>query len=592
MSLFLHGNPVPPDRFIGRRRERERLLNFIAHNGESVAVIGEPRVGKTSLLAYLASPACRADAQNRSAKRLLFLEADAHLVGDDFDPARFWAYVFGALEASRFFDEAEPSIAYAYRSCRSAGYPTTAFEHLLKSLGSGGYRLVLFIDEVDYLAEQSLRHHPAFFAALRSLLKTSVLTLVAASRTPLARLNVMAKAGSGSGSPCFNTLREVILGAMTPEDVTEILRAGGSALSSSDETFVREASGGYPYLVQVAADALVEAYEDGAGAGARREAASVLLRTTDDSLREIWSHWLPVARYVFAAVAVTHLEALGEAAGWRSPDGSAASALRADTVMFQQELNALKKHGFVAATGDRVQALAFLVWFSVKLRQKSQSAAFWDTWIREEGWDGVLSPLRWQTWNTAICPRAITLDTDLESLVLAHLAPAALPAVAPLPPPAMTVLATPAPIDVFVSYSHRDEALRAELATHLDILRRTGVIRPWHDRQIGAGEDWKGAIHSRLEAAQVILLLVSADFLASDYCYDLEMKRAIERRSAGKAHVIPVILRACDWSGAPFSGIQSLPTDARPVTSWPNRDEAWDSVARGIRAAASKLTDR
>jgi hypothetical protein len=147
----------------------------------------------------------------------------------------------------------------------------------------------------------------------------------------------------------------------------------------------------------------------------------------------------------------------------------------------------------------------------------------------------------------------------------------------------------PAPIDVFFSYSHEDESLLEALITHLKLLERQRVIRGWHDRRIGAGEDWKHMIEAHLERASVILLLVSADFLASDYCYDLEMKRALERREAGDAVVIPVILRPCDWARAPFAQIQALPRDGKAVTSWPNQDEAWTNVAQGIRVAIQQL---
>jgi hypothetical protein len=146
------------------------------------------------------------------------------------------------------------------------------------------------------------------------------------------------------------------------------------------------------------------------------------------------------------------------------------------------------------------------------------------------------------------------------------------------------------PIDLFFSYSHKDEALRDELATHLSLLRRQGVIRDWHDRRIGAGDDWRGAIDSHLEKARVVLLLVSADFIASDYCYDVETKRALQRQRTGEALVIPVVLRACDWNSAPFSSLQAVPKDAKPVTSWANRDEAWCDVTRRIREALTRLS--
>lgn len=145
------------------------------------------------------------------------------------------------------------------------------------------------------------------------------------------------------------------------------------------------------------------------------------------------------------------------------------------------------------------------------------------------------------------------------------------------------------PTALFFSYSHKDESLRDELAAHLKLLERQGVIRGWHDRRIGAGTDWKNAIDEHLQRAGVILLLVSADFIASDYCYDVEMKRALVRRDAGEVIVIPVILRPCDRAQTPFAQIQALPRDGKPVTSWSNRDEAWTDVAKGIRAAVEQL---
>ena len=142
------------------------------------------------------------------------------------------------------------------------------------------------------------------------------------------------------------------------------------------------------------------------------------------------------------------------------------------------------------------------------------------------------------------------------------------------------------PVEVFVSYSHRDDDLRAELQTHLVMLRRTGVVREWSDRRIIPGQEWDEQIDEHLESADIILLLVSPDFLASDYCYDKEVMRAMERHEEGEARVIPVILRHCDdWQSAPFGKLQALPRDGRPVKDWPDRDKAFADVAAGIRRA-------
>ncbi|WP_438002010.1 SIR2 family protein [Sorangium sp. So ce185] len=146
------------------------------------------------------------------------------------------------------------------------------------------------------------------------------------------------------------------------------------------------------------------------------------------------------------------------------------------------------------------------------------------------------------------------------------------------------------PIEVFFSYSESNRELRDKLETHLAILKRKGVIRGWHDGEIGAGEERDRALAEHLETAKVILLLISADFLASDFCYDVEMQKAIERHERGEARVIPVILDACDWEGAPFGRLASLPRGGRPVTSWVNQSEAFTDIAKGIRKQVEQLT--
>jgi hypothetical protein len=102
-------------------------------------------------------------------------------------------------------------------------------------------------------------------------------------------------------------------------------------------------------------------------------------------------------------------------------------------------------------------------------------------------------------------------------------------------------------LEVFFSYSHKDQDLRDQLETHLSLLKNQGFISSWHDRKIIAGTEWAREIDAHLNTAQIIMLLISADFLASTYCYDIEVKRAMERHNAGEARVIPIILRHCDW---------------------------------------------
>lgn len=136
---------------------------------------------------------------------------------------------------------------------------------------------------------------------------------------------------------------------------------------------------------------------------------------------------------------------------------------------------------------------------------------------------------------------------------------------------------------VFFSYSHVDEDLRNELEKHLAGLVRQGAITTWHDRRIGAGEDLHGQIDDQLESADIVLLLVSADFIASDYCYDVEVMRAMERHQRGETRVIPVILRPCDWHGAPFGSLMAVPPDGKPVVKHATLDDGFLEVAKAIR---------
>jgi hypothetical protein len=164
------------------------------------------------------------------------------------------------------------------------------------------------------------------------------------------------------------------------------------------------------------------------------------------------------------------------------------------------------------------------------------------------------------------------------------------------PEPQPVVLASPIgtpkkAVEVFFSYAHEDEELRNQLAKHLKLLQREGVITAWHDREITAGSEWAGQIDEHLNSAGIILLLISSDFMASDYCYDVELKRAMARHEAREAVVIPVILRPVKWSSASFGKLQALPKNAQPVTQWPNRDEAFVNIAEGIQRAVEKLTN-
>ena len=146
------------------------------------------------------------------------------------------------------------------------------------------------------------------------------------------------------------------------------------------------------------------------------------------------------------------------------------------------------------------------------------------------------------------------------------------------------------PISAFLSYSHKDEVFRQELVTALAALERTGLIACWHDRRIIPGQEWEPRISEELLSAGLILLLISSDFIASDFCYTIELEQAMDRHARDEARVIPILLRPADWKGTSFARLQVLPSDAVPVTDWRSRDAAYLDIVQGIRRAIADMS--
>ena len=146
--------------------------------------------------------------------------------------------------------------------------------------------------------------------------------------------------------------------------------------------------------------------------------------------------------------------------------------------------------------------------------------------------------------------------------------------------------------EVFISYSRMDQVLRDELDVHLANLKRQNIISSWYGGDIIPGTEWQSQIIEHLNRAQIILLLVSADYMASDFCYSIEMEQAIARHDAGQVRVLPINLRPVDWKGAPFSKLQPLPAGGKPVTSWSTHDDAFLDVVQGIRKAIDDLNSK
>ncbi len=135
-----------------------------------------------------------------------------------------------------------------------------------------------------------------------------------------------------------------------------------------------------------------------------------------------------------------------------------------------------------------------------------------------------------------------------------------------------------------------DERFRDRLVVHLSLLQRQGLISLWHDRRLQGGDDFAASISDKLEKADIFLPLVSADFLASTYCYDVEMQLALKRHDAGKMRIMPIIVRPCDWRSSPLARLLAVPKDGVPITKWADEDEAFLDVERTLRGLVEART--
>lgn len=146
-------------------------------------------------------------------------------------------------------------------------------------------------------------------------------------------------------------------------------------------------------------------------------------------------------------------------------------------------------------------------------------------------------------------------------------------------------------VTLFISYAHEDEPWRRDLEKHLSALRGEGLVDDWHDRRIAAGTEWDREIHESLDTANIILLLISPDFMASRYIREVEVTRAMQHHEMSTARVIPVLVRPTDWKGAPFSKLQAIPSGPKPVSEWPDRDAAFADIAAHLRSVCRELSD-
>jgi hypothetical protein len=387
---FSYGNPVPPNQFIDRRRELRRVVGRLVNQGQSTAIVGEPRSGKTSLLECLAAPEAR-QLYSACEKRLVFSYLDAQTLGGEFSQAQFWEHVLRPLQERAIASDPGSPLAQAYQVCQENDFGCFVLERFLARMELTVWRWVLMLDEFDMLLHHPILNNAEFFGSLRSLASRSrgALALVIASRRPLESLNKDTQQFSRTSSPYFNFLDEITLGPWPDKDVAELLRRAGDRFTTDDRRFIAEVAGGHPYLLQVAAYELWEAYEEGEREPNRRrqQAGQKLYDEAARILGNTWRLWSPAMRQALTVVALAHIPVKSRLYMER---------LVRDMPDLELELRALAKRGFVAEDdtipgGWRVRPQAFLWWLADELVRTVRDELSFEEWLRKQEWEGLLT---------------------------------------------------------------------------------------------------------------------------------------------------------------------------------------------------------
>jgi hypothetical protein len=355
---FFYGNPVSPDQFIGRKAEVRRVVGRIVNGGQSSAITGTFRSGKTSILEYLAAP--EKQTEFYGAYTLIFSYWDANTLSIECEQSQFWGDVLEPLQ-KRIAEMPDSSLFKAYQACQENHFAN--LEELIAQIGNMNWQLILMIDEFDALLDRPHLNNTEFFGGLRQLASRSrgALVLVMTTNISLTELHQQTKPFR-SGSPYFNFLDEIVLGPLSDSDVEELLRQGDTDFSDDDRRFIKKITGEHPYLLQVAASALWESYKNGNEDDPikrQQQAKQDFYDRTKATLNDIWQSWLPTTRKAFIAVALIKLETLRTSLKIQPID---IKGFINDEPGFKQTLKELEKQGFVKDdNGDwRVRPTIFL----------------------------------------------------------------------------------------------------------------------------------------------------------------------------------------------------------------------------------------
>jgi hypothetical protein len=416
---FFYGNPVAPDRFLDRRWELRRIISRIVNRGQSTAIVGEPRSGRTSLFLYLSAPETRAELYGESGDMLVFSYLDAQTLGVGFSQAQFWEYALRPLFERVIAPDPDSPLAQSYEVCRDNDFGCSVLERFFTQVEASGWRIVLLLDEFDVLLYHPILNSAEFFGSLRSLASRSrgSLAIVVASRRSLSDLNEATQQFNYTGSPYFNFLVEIALGPLPNSAVKELLHRAGDRFTSEDNRLIVDMAGGHPYLLQVAASELWEAYAEFPDDPDERwrQTGQRLYRVALQTLSDSWRLWSPELRKAFTIVALAEMSALGK-------NKFHVKRLVRDLSDLGSELRTLREHGFIVEDenvpgGWQVRPQVFLWWLADDLATMVRSEMPFGEWLQRQELGSLLAGAEKEQWGKAVQVAGVVFKEGVKVLI-------------------------------------------------------------------------------------------------------------------------------------------------------------------------------
>jgi len=541
INPFLYGRPVPQSRFVGRGDAVRTVFSRI-YNRESTAIVGEPHIGKSSILSYIADSAIRTEWLRERAGCCVFTTIDCHMIPRQFSPGDFWGLVLADVPQAV---EHAPVIRQ-WQAAQAGQFSSFQVKRVFDAINTVGWCVVLVIDEFDVLV-----NHPnftgEFFGTLRSLaISTNALSVITASRLPVAEMNRRSVELSPHGSPFFNNFAEVRLLPLSPEECRTLI---GGALSLTDVVFsdgdydvIYALSGRHPYLVQIAASALFDAHIAGNGADRSQSAGTLFHDRAAAHFDDVWRHLAPMEQAVLLVLA---LQELNTRLGKEAPGDGELGRLH----WCEASLRHLHGAGMVdsvsepEAAGDlsalavnarwRVASRGFVWWVIDNVITRTRDTIQLESRLTEYEDRGILNEGRSREVRNlaaSIEVGAVMGPTEVGRLLLDQ------------PVSAIPIRASPsdAGFHVFFSYNRTDRKAVLQIA---DRLQERG-IRAWVDvRELRPGLPWQEALEAQIKTVGAAAVFVGSKGIGP--WQDQEQQALLRQFAKRKCPVIPVILPRC-----------------------------------------------